>query len=81
MNVDTPLIDAITYYVSCSKTSNLSKIPATYSVTLLSVIAVWAMTDASPACLDSSPACSYGVARGSKKAAKEERYWHALSFY
>ena len=81
MNVDTPLIDAITYFVSCSKTSNLSRIPATCFVILLLVIAVWAMTDASPACLDSSPACSYGVARGSKKAAKEERYWHALSFY
>ena len=81
MNVDTPLIDAITYFGSCSKTSNLPRMSATYSEILLSVIAAWAVTNANPTCLDSSLACSCGVARGSKRAAMEERYSHAQSFY
>ena len=77
-----PMIDAITYFASYFETFNLSRIPATYFVTLCQVITVWAMTSANPSCPDIAPACFYGVARGFRRAFREERYLYAQqSFY
>ena len=82
MNVGPPMIDAITYFASYFETFNLSRIPATYFVTLCLVIAAWAMTGANPNCPDIAPACFCGVARGSRRAFREERYLYAQqSFY
>ena len=77
-----PMIDAITYFASCFETFNLSRIPATYFVTLCLVITTWAMTGANLSCPDIAPVCFCGVARGSRRAFREERYLYAQqSFY
>ena len=82
MSVVPPMIDAITYFASCFETFNLSRIPATYFVTLCLVIAAWVMIGANPNCPDIAPACFCDVARGFRKAFRVERYLYAQqSFY